>query len=368
MINTSLCQPSLQLVLLAPAWSTSVPPTFAEFVRDHSFECRSCVRHGRPSRDVDVAALSRYLAVQPSRELRRWWHSPASVFPWWITGSFGGSVPAAVCVFRTAPRFPQHTEECWWQLFSLGQVMYLQNPLCWRQPKELLALARPWSRSLVIVASFELILSRYLNCFIELRGWQLMVIWVGFTLRVESFDKGPLRVRGLIEWQSSLCEVADHRLENFLCVCQRCTILSKEQLRDQLVDRLGCREEETEIVAALSSGLVRSFLWEERLTWGGSWTWHLPCHSTARSARDPLSRLAVPPFLVWPATFLQIQFSSPAVNWCQLLQLCPSFLYCRLDIESDFGLNQPVVCVLQSAVSMTLVHSTSQRCLWRTRT
>ena len=39
-----------------------------------------------------------------------------------------------------------------------------------------------------------------------------------------------------------------------------CTILSKEQLRDQLVDRLGCREEETEIVAALSSGLVRSFL------------------------------------------------------------------------------------------------------------
>ena len=90
---------------------------------------------------------------------------------------------------------------------------------------------------------------------------QLMVIWVGCTLRVESFDKGPLRARGLIEWQSSLCEVVDHCLENFRCVCQRCTILSKEQLRDQLIDRLGCREEKTEIVVAWSSALVRSFVW-----------------------------------------------------------------------------------------------------------
>ena len=90
---------------------------------------------------------------------------------------------------------------------------------------------------------------------------QLMVIWVGCTLRVESFDKGPLRARGLIEWQSSLCEVVDHCLENFRCVCQKCTILSKEQLRDQLIDRLGCREEKTEIVVAWSSALVRSFVW-----------------------------------------------------------------------------------------------------------
>ena len=101
---------------------------------------------------------------------------------------------------------------------------------------------------------------------------QLMVIWVGCTLRVESFDKGPHRARGLIEWQSSLCEVVDHCLENFRCVCQRCTILRKEQLRDQLIDRLGCREGKTEIVVALSSALVRSFVWEENLTWGCSWT------------------------------------------------------------------------------------------------
>ena len=101
---------------------------------------------------------------------------------------------------------------------------------------------------------------------------QLMVIWVGCTLCVESFDKGPHRARGLIEWQSSLCEVVDHCLENFRCVCQRCTILRKEQLRDQLIDRLGCREEKTEIVVALSSALVRSFVWEENLTWGCSWT------------------------------------------------------------------------------------------------
>ena len=140
-----------------------------------------------------------------------------------------------------------------------------------------------------------------------------------------------------------------------------CTkILSKEQLRDQLVDRLGCREEETEIVVALSSGLVGSYLREEHLTWGGSWTWHLSCHSTARGPQDPLPRLAVSPFHVWPVPFLQIQFSSPAAFWCQLLH--------RLDIESDSGLNQLVVCVLQSPLSMTLVHSTSQRCLWHTRT
>ena len=138
------------------------------------------------------------------------------------------------------------------------------------------------------------------------------------------------------------------------------TILSKEQLRDQLVDRLGCREEETEIVVALSSGLVGSYLREEHLTWGGSWTWHLSCHSTARGPPDPLPRLAVSPFHVWPVPFLQIQFSSPAAFWCQLLH--------RLDIESDSGLNQLVVCVLQSPLSMTLVHSTSQRCLWHTRT
>ena len=101
---------------------------------------------------------------------------------------------------------------------------------------------------------------------------QLMVIWVGCTLRVESFDEGPLRTRNMIEWQSSLCEVVDHCLENFLCVYQRCTILSKEQLRDQLIDGLGCLEEETEIVVALSSALVRIYVWEEQLTWGCSWT------------------------------------------------------------------------------------------------
>ena len=81
-----------------------------------------------------------------------------------------------------------------------------------------------------------------------------------------------------------------------------------------------------------------------------------------------LRRLAVPPLLVWPATFLQIQFSLTAACWCQLLHLCPFFLQCRLNIEADFALNQLVVCVLHFALSMTLVHNTSQWCLWHPRT
>ena len=36
-VNTSLCQLLLQLVFVAPAWSTSVMLAFAEFTKEHSF-------------------------------------------------------------------------------------------------------------------------------------------------------------------------------------------------------------------------------------------------------------------------------------------------------------------------------------------
>ena len=50
---------------------------------------------------------------------------------------------------------------------------WLCHILCWRWPKELLALARRWSRSLVIMASLEITLLRYVS------RWPLMVIWGG---------------------------------------------------------------------------------------------------------------------------------------------------------------------------------------------
>ena len=58
---------------------------------------------------------------------------------------------------------------------------WLCHILCWRWPKELLALARRWSRSLVIMASLEITLLRYVS------RWPLMVIWGGlYTASGES--------------------------------------------------------------------------------------------------------------------------------------------------------------------------------------
>ena len=103
---------------------------------------------------------------------------------------------------------------------------WLCHILCWRWPEELLALARRWSRSLVIIASLEITLLRYVS------RWPLMVIWGGLYTASGEFWWSEtsvffrLMVRpnawaALAKWSTIVCT---HKL----CV----------QFKDQLLGRL----------------------------------------------------------------------------------------------------------------------------------
>lgn len=73
-------------------------------------------------------------------------------------------------------------------------------------------------------------------------GWALHCVW-----KILVKDLCPLYADGQTEYLSSLCEVVNHCLESVLCMCQKRTVVGEEQLKDQLLGRLGSGEEATEI-------------------------------------------------------------------------------------------------------------------------
>ena len=102
---------------------------------------------------------------------------------------------------------------------------WLCHILCWRWPKELLALARRWSRSLVIMASLEITLLRYVGG----RWW-----WsgVGYTPRVGNFGEArPLSSSGW--WSDRMLEQPLRSGQPLFEECPLCV-----QFKDQLLGRL----------------------------------------------------------------------------------------------------------------------------------
>ena len=73
-------------------------------------------------------------------------------------------------------------------------------------------------------------------------GWPVYCLW-----RILVKELCLLQAEGQTEYLRSLCEVVNHCLESVVCVCQKRTVVGKEQLKDQLLSRLSSGEEAAEI-------------------------------------------------------------------------------------------------------------------------
>lgn len=73
-------------------------------------------------------------------------------------------------------------------------------------------------------------------------GWAVHCVW-GILVK----DLSLLQADVQNECLSTLCEVVNHCLESVLCVCQKGTVVGKEQPKNQLLSCLGSGEEATEI-------------------------------------------------------------------------------------------------------------------------